>query len=312
MTGESEEILDRDPLEALEAARAELSRADLSPCNRARAWEDFAQACRVLGDYARADACYQQAEDLCTCLSCRPRRHRRIAYLRVLQGDQIAALRHAEEGLSTARSERDEGRARVALAYVHMTGGEVLPAIHHARAGLALLPAADHLWMGSAIGSISLATLRSDGVPAEVLREVVRDLRKLAKQWPREGVWKAHHAKVRMIRACVRDRFGTIRPAELRDILREVQKTVLEVGLLRDALEITVETAELCAGMRREELAARTVQAMIDALPSSLPRHLAVAIRRLRRSLEAVDRGEIRRAAAQLRAALAPRTSPAV
>lgn len=311
-TREAEETLARDPVEALEAARAEVGRIDLSPCDRARVWEEYAQACRVLGDYARADACYERAEELCTCRACLPRRHRRITYLRVHQGDYRDALRRAQEALATARSEQEVGRAEVAIAYVYGNIGEARPAIRHARTALRRLGAEDHLWAGSALVTISLAALSGAEVPDSELRELARELGNLSKQWPRQGVWRAHRARVRMIRVLIRDRLGTIRPAELRDGLREVQKTMVDLGLLREALEITAHTAELCAGMRREEQAARCVQAMLEALPSSLPRHVAVAIRKLRRSLEAVDRGEIPRAAAELRAAISLRSSPAV
>lgn len=66
------------------------------------------------------------------------------------------------------------------------------------------------------------------------------------------------------------------------------------------------------ATVQREDLVARMIFAMLDVLPKSLPRHVITALRRLQRSLGAVDRSEMIRAAGDVREAVVLQPSPAL
>ncbi len=107
-------------------------------------------------------------------------------------------------------------------------------------------------------------------------------------------------------------RLKDVDPCELRATLTRVQRLHVELGMWRDAVQISAEAAEICSEMRREDHVARMICKMLDILPESLPRHVTAALRNLRRSLEAVDRSEVLRAAADVRAAMALRPSPAL
>ncbi|MCP4664163.1 MAG: hypothetical protein GY856_52940 [bacterium] len=107
-------------------------------------------------------------------------------------------------------------------------------------------------------------------------------------------------------------RLGDVDACDLRDTLVRSQRTMVELGMWRHAIGIAADAAEICAEMRREDLVARSIEKMLDALPDSLPRHVAVAVRRFRRSLWAVNRDDVLRAAAELRASVTVRPSSAV
>ncbi|MCP4655980.1 MAG: hypothetical protein GY856_11240 [bacterium] len=131
-------------------------------------------------------------------------------------------------------------------------------------------------------------------------------------RWPYSRRYRAIRARIRLSIGYIRHKLGETTDRDLRRTLASAQQTMIDLGLLRDAVDMLGEAAEVCAGMRFEELAADTIRAMIDALPSSLPRHVATAVRTLRKSLEAVDRAAVTRAAEQLRATLTLRSSSAV
>jgi len=135
------------------------------------------------------------------------------------------------------------------------------------------------------------------------------DLKSVRQRWPYSRRYRAIRARIRLAIALIRNKLGETTDRDVRRTLAGAQRTTIDLGLLRDALDLLADAAEVCAGMRFEELAADTIRAMIDALPSSLPRHVATAVRRLRKSLEAVDRAAVTRAAEELRAALTLRSS---
>ncbi len=308
-------LLANDPLYGFQVAEQVVQNLQgqehLDRCVLAQAWARLGTAFRTIGDCARAEHAFETAEGLCGCTSCRPDRLRRMAYLRTCQGLPGHGIDLAHAAVEAfGQDPRGVGRARLALAYAELGAGHLERSLVTARQALAELPPDDLLYVTGALCYISTIALRISLDPP-TLNQVLQELNQLRQRWPRAKRYRAARARVRMLRALIRDRLGLIRPADLRTTLRQVQRTLLDLGLIRDAVAVTAETAELCSSMRAEELAADTVYAMINALPDSLPRHLAMAVRKLRKSLQAINRTTICRAAADLREALILRPSTA-
>ncbi len=307
-----DEVIGNDPIAGLEEARDLLSVPPPEPCLHARLLDRLGTAYRVLGEFVRAEAAYDEAKDLCKCRRCCSDRLRRIAYLRTEQGEVEAARKAAARAIELAPDLTLAGRCRVAAAYVRLVAREDVAGIAIARQALEELPQADLLYVGGALVTMGLCVVRIEPPPADLLRRTREDLRALRRRWPRHRPYRAPRARVRCIIGLIGYRLGEVDACELRDTLVRSQSTMVELGMWRHAVGIAADAAEICAEMRREDLVARAIEKMLDALPDSLPRHVAVAVRQFRRSLWAVNRDDALRAAAKLRDAVTVRPSPAV
>jgi len=289
-----------------------LERPPAARCDRARALDSFATACRVFGDLQRAEDAYGQANVLCRCERCWWDRLRRLTYLRVEQGEPQIAQKFAESALAAAPNRAMAGRCRIAVAYARFALSEDAAAIEIARQGLEELAQSDLLYTIGALTTIGFCANRIHPAPENLLRRAREDLRALRRDWPRKSRYRSARGKVSIVIGQLGYKLRVVDPWQLRAILRRVQSLHVELGMWRDAVQITAETAEICAEMRREDLVARTIEVMLDTLPSSLPRHVSLAVHKLRESLKAVDRAEVSEAAASLRSSLVMRSSRAV
>lgn len=304
-----DELLQADPVKGFRRAASLLDHPFSSRCDHARALDAFGTACRVFGDLHRAEGTYRAAIRRCRCFNCWWDRLRRLAYLRAEQGEPEAARVMAERSLLLAPDRPMVGRCRVALAYARLTARYDVEAVNTARLALGELARSDLLYLGAAVTSIAASASRIDPPPVDLLRQTREDLRALRRRWPRNPRYRSPRGKASILNGWIGYRLGEVAPCELRATLERVQLLHVRLGLWRDAAQIVVETAEICSEMRREDHVARTLEKMLDALPRSLPRHVAVAIRRLRDNLWAINRADLLKAVAQVRAALAPRYS---
>ncbi|MCP4662748.1 MAG: hypothetical protein GY856_45725, partial [bacterium] len=307
-----DEVIRDDPIAGLEKARDLLSVPPPEPCEHARLLDRLGTAYRLLAEFVRAEAAYGEATDLCKCRRCRWDRLRRIAYLRAEQGEVATARKVATRAVELAPDRDLAGRCRVAVAYVRLVERADREAINTARQALEDLAQSDLMYVGGAITTIGLCVVRIEPPPADLLRRTREDLRALRRRWPRHRPYRAPRARIRVIIGMIGYRLGEIDACDFRDTLVRSQRTMVELGMWREAVQLAAEAAEICAEMRREDLVARSIEKMLDALPDSLPRHVAVAVRRFRRSLWGVNRDEVLRAAAELRAAVTARPSSAV
>jgi len=297
-----DEVIRSDPIAGLEKGRDLLSVPPAEHCLHARLLDRLGTAYRLLGEFVRAEAAYGKAKDLCRCQRCWWDRLRRIAYLRAEQGEVAAARKVAAHALALAPDRALAGRCRVAVAYVRLVAREDAEAIDTARHALEELPQSDLMYVGGALTTIGLCVLRIEPPPADLMRQTREDLRALRRRWPRHRPYRAPRARVRGIIGLIGYRLGEVDACDFRDTLVRSQRTVVELGMWREAVQMTADAAEICAAMRREDLVSRSIEKMLDALPDSLPRHVTVAVDRFRRSLWAVNRDELLRAAAELRA----------
>ena len=118
-------LLASDPLEALDLAKTAVR--ELSgerSCRRARALDALGTAFRVIGDYPKAEASYDEAKTICACPACHPDRLLRLTYLRAMQGDHDEAVAIGRRALGEARTDESAARARVALAFAYHVAGD--------------------------------------------------------------------------------------------------------------------------------------------------------------------------------------------
>lgn len=303
-------LLREDPIEAFKLAQCLIDPPPADPCEHAQALDRYATACRVFGDLERSDDSYNAAKALCGCEVCLWDRLRRMIYLRIKQGLQKEAHELTEQALAAAPNSSMKGRCRVAATYAQVARGEYPAAIESARQAIDELDRSDLLYTISAATTIGVCAIRMNAVPESLLSDARNELRELRRGWPRNQRYRSARGKVSTVIALLGYRLGEVDPCELRETLARVQRLHVSLGLWRDAVQIIAESAEICAGMQREDLVARMILAMLDVLPKSLPRHVATALRRLKRSLQAIDRSEVLQAADAVRAAIALRPSP--
>ncbi len=307
-----DDLIREDPLAGFRQVSSTLDSARLDRCLRARTLDRLGTVCRILRDLERSDYSYSEAAKACQCTACHWDRLRRLTYLRADQGLLLDAQKCADEAIESAPNLEMVGRCRVALSYVQVLERNYSRALESARRATRELPRDDLLYIVGAITTIGNCARRIEPTPATVLIQARNDLRDLRRRWPRNSRYRSARGKVAWVTAFLGYRLGDVDPGELRSTLARVQRLHVELGLLRDALLITSEAAEVCAEMQREDLVAKTLIRMLDALPSSLPRHLTVAVRELRHSLDAIDRCALIRAAADLRNTLTQRPSLAL
>ncbi len=285
-------------------AEALLDPAPTPPCDHARALDRYGTACRMLGDLEAADEAYAEANGLCRCSCCWWDRLRRVSYLRADQGTIEAARKIAERSINVAPGLAKKGRCRIAAAYVQAVAREDVGAIETARQAIRELERSDLLFLGGAVTTIGACARRIYPPPEELLRQTREELRALRRRWPRHPPYRSARGKTTLVIVHLGYRLGEVDACDFRASLMRAQSLHVELGMWRDAVQIIAEAAEICAEMRREELVARMIETMLDALPSSLPLRVTLAVRRLRKSLGAVNRDEVSRAAAGLRQAL--------
>ncbi len=305
-----DQLLQDDPVEGFRSALSLLEPPPVDSCHHGRALDSFGTACRVFGDLARAEEAFGKAAGLCRCKRCWWDRLRRITYLRAEQGDLKAGRELAEKAISGAPNRAMAGRCRVAAAYVRLVAKEHEGAVQTARQALEELDPSDILYSIGAVTTIGFCSIHLAPARANLLHQAREDLRELRRRWPRNRRYRSARAKASMVAAVLGYRLRELEPWQLRAILTRVQRLHVELGMWRDAVQLTAETTEICSEMRRWDLVARTIEVMLDALPASLPRHVTTAVQRLRQSLEAVDRREVTRAATELRGTLVLRPSP--
>lgn len=299
-----DQMLQNDPIAGFELAVALLHPPPVVACDHARALSAYATSCRVFGDLHRAELSFDTAAKRCSCDRCSWDRLRRMVYLRTEQDLLENATALAHQAIKAAPDQASRGRCRVAAAYVELVVREHAAAIDIARQAVGELASTDLLYLIGAVTTIGVSAGRCKAASQALLLTARKDLRELRRQWPRNQRYRSARGKVAMVLSLLGYKLGAVDPCELRATLARVQRQHVELGLWRDAVLITAESAEICGEMRYEELVARTLHGMLDNLPSSLPRHVTVALRKLRRSLEAIDRAEIARAVGELRTAL--------
>lgn len=307
---EIDELLQSDPVEGFRFVVSLLNPPPTLDCDHARLLDCFGTACRVFGDLERAEDAYREADNLCRCKACGWDRLRRQTYLRSEQGLPDLAWDLAASAISAAPNRAMVGRCRVAAAYAQLTAGADMAAVETARQALAELDRSDVLYAVGAVTTMGCGVVRSENSSADSLRQARDELRELRRRWPRSLRYRSARGKTSWVAALLGYRLRDVDPCELRGTFKRVQRLHVEIGMWRDAIQLTVEGAEICSEMKREDLVASMILAMLDVLPESLPRHVATALRRLRRSLGAIDRREILRAATAVREAMALRPSP--
>ncbi len=307
-----DQLLQDEPVEGFRLALALVQAPPVGACDHARSLDSYATACRVFGDLARAEELYEEAHGHCQCERCLWDRLRRLTYLRVEQGEPELGGKLAAKAIAAAPNRAMSGRCRVAAAYARFGLAQHGAAIETARQALVELEQRDLLYSVGALTTIGFCAARMDSAPEDLLRDARAELGDLRRSWPRKTRYRSARGKVSMVVGQLGYQLRVMDPWQLRAILMRVQGLHVELGLWRDAVQITAETASICSEMRREDLVARTIEVMLDALPKSLPRHVNLAVRGLRESLQAVDRGEVAQAASNLRASLLMRSSRAV
>ncbi len=298
----------------MEGFRLALALLDPVPtplCEHGRALDRLGTAYRILGDLEAADETYAEATGLCRCSSCWWDRLRRVSYLRAEQGAIETARKIADRSIAAAPERAKRGRCRVAAAYARLVAREDMETIATAGEAIDELERSDLFYHSAAVTTIGAAARRIEPPPEGLLRQTREDLRALRRRWPRHRPYRSARGKTAVVIVHLGYRLGEVDACEFRATLARVQGMHVELGMWRDAVQMIAEAAETCSAMSREDLVAQMIEDMLDALPRSLPLRVTLAARRLRESLEAVDRANISRAAADLRQALALRPSSA-
>ena len=278
-------------------------------CTTSKAWRYLGTIARVLGIYTDAERFYRWAyywSKKASCSECIGDTLRRIACLRVWQGDPVAGERISFESIEHYRDSKqgNEGYGWLSVGYARMQMQQYSASAQAYHTALEFIGTQDSYYSNVALQGYLVAVLRNGD--RERLEEASQQLRAYKKTIP--PYHEIMRLRLEVAEALARRRLGRLDTFHLRRKIARIIRRFGVLGIEKDIVFLVSDIALIVAGTqeRSRDHIEHFLRELLDLLPRHLKKKYAPLITRLEQSLGKVNPVEIVHASRALRRSVYP------